>query len=113
MNGEVSGGTYAGSSHGNAAAGTDDFASMMNGLMGKLMPKTEAEKKTGVSEVKFGGAVRNLASVTAEDPTVSLFERVAYRYSHVTPRLLSDPGKRTLSDWSGTNPSAPTATKKN
>lgn len=81
-------------------SGDAEFNSMMSGLMGKLMPKTEEEKKSGVSEVKFGGAVRNLASVTAEDTTVSLFERVAFRYSHVTPRLLNDPAQRTLSDWS-------------
>jgi hypothetical protein len=104
---------FAAAGHGSGASGNDDFANMMNGLMGKLMPKTEDGKKSGVSEVKFSGPMRNLASVTAEDPTVSLFERVAYRYSHVTPRLLSDPAKRTLSDWSGAAPSSASATKRN
>ncbi|MFL5815727.1 MAG: hypothetical protein ACJ763_19315 [Bdellovibrionia bacterium] len=104
---------YAAAGHGKGASGDDDLANMMNGLMGKLMPKAEDGKKSGVSEVKFSGSGRNLASVTAEDPTVSLFERVAYRYSHVMPRLLSDPAKRTLSDWSGATPSSATATKHN
>ncbi len=77
-----------------------DLAGMMNGLMSKLMPKSEEEKQSGVSEVKFAGATRrNLASVTAEDPTVSLFDRVAFRYSNVTSRLFADPNKRKLSEW--------------
>lgn len=108
---------YAAGGHGGgaSASGDADFNNMMSGLMSKLMPKSEQEKKTGVSEVKFSGPARNLASVTAEDPTVSLFERVAYRYSHVTPRLLSDPSKRSLSDWSATSPTAgaAAATKRN
>jgi len=103
FNAEASAAYASGGGHGGSAdSGDADFNNMMSGLMGKLLPKSEQGKKNGVSEVDFSGAKRNLASVTAEDPTVSLFDRVAFRYSHVTPRLLSDPSQRALSDWSMT-----------
>lgn len=105
--------SYAGGGGSKSGSGDSDFNNMMSGLMGKLMPKSEQDKKLGVSEVKFSGPVRNLASVTAEDPTVSLFERVAFRYSHVTPRLLADPAKRSLSEWSVTSPTTTTQNKRN
>jgi hypothetical protein len=107
--------SYIAGGHGGSgsASGDAEFSNMMNGLMSKLMPKTDDPKKSGISEVKFSGAARNIASVTPEDTTVSLFDRVAYRYSHVTPRLLSEPAQRTLSDWSATSPSTAAATKRN
>jgi hypothetical protein len=92
--------TYAAGGHGGGGGASDpDFGSIMSGLMSQLAPKNADDKKNGVKEVQFSGARRNLASVTAEDPTVSLFERVAFRYSSLTPRLLSEPQKQTLQGW--------------
>jgi hypothetical protein len=114
MGGDASAAYAAGGGHGGGGGSGDaDFANAMNGLMGKLLPKSDQDKKGGVSEVKFSGPQRNLASASAEDPTISIFDRVAFRYSSIMPRILADPTRQSLSEWSKTKPKDEGATKRN
>lgn len=85
------GATYAGGGGGGGSSGSDrpDLSSMMKGLMGQFGVKKPQDKTSGISALNFGKASRNLASVSAEDRTVSLFARVTFRYGVVIPGFLA------------------------
>lgn len=86
---DTNGSTYAGGggSAGGGKAGGDDLSSMVNGLMGQLGPKKKGETASGVTGAEFD-AQRKLASISAEDRSVSLFARVALRYTVLSPNLV-------------------------
>ena len=61
---------------------------MMAGLMDQMNPnKKKDEKTTGVSAVIFANQTRSPAAVV-EDKTLSIFDRVTYRYYYVGRRIV-------------------------
>jgi hypothetical protein len=76
-----------GGSKGGASDSGNDIGEMMGKFMGQFMPGQGEEKpKLGVNTASFGGLDRKLASVgvdLSQDRTVSLFDRVTYRYGRV------------------------------
>ncbi len=78
--------TYtAGGSHG--SSGGDGLDKAMGSLLEQFGKKKDDGKPLGVSSMSFGK--RSLASTNPEnDPNATLFARVAYRYTSLTPGLL-------------------------
>lgn len=114
---DPSGSTYAGGSGSGGGAGKasgDDMSAMMNSLMSQFGPKKKGDTSpNGVSAAEFD-AQRKLASITAEDRSVSIFARVALRYAVLSPSLVSpivatsqltrapasnNPAQKTLKEW--------------
>lgn len=94
---DTPGSSYAGGIGGNRGSAGNEFASAMKGLMEQFAPKSDAKVPSGVTQTQFNTAKRSLASVSPEDRSVSLFDRVTYRYSSVSPKLLLE--SKVLSDW--------------
>lgn len=85
------GSAYAGAGGGRKGGGGEPgFDKMFGDIMSQFGPKKGEEKSPGVTELNFGGPRRYPANVE-EDRRVSIFERVAARYYHVSGRILAGP----------------------
>ncbi|MGK5086456.1 hypothetical protein WDW86_02765 [Bdellovibrionota bacterium FG-2] len=90
--GADSSGVYAGggAADGSAKAGASpdqSMSEMLSGIFGQFGAKSGAGKKiSGGSEIVFNPSMRSPAAIF-EDRTLSLFDRVKFRYSRVSDRL--------------------------
>jgi hypothetical protein len=71
-------------------SGMGDMSAMINAMMGQLNPQAAPADKSqqGLREVIFANRNRGPAAVV-EDRTLSLFDRVTYRYYYVGKRMVA------------------------
>ena len=87
--GDVGGSNYAGSSGSGRHGGAQDIdpSTLVEGIMGQLMPKEQ--QHAGIQDkLVYQKSVNRAPAASAEDPKVSLFDRVSYRYQDVHRRFL-------------------------
>ncbi|MCC6271287.1 MAG: hypothetical protein IT190_08415 [Microbacteriaceae bacterium] len=79
-----------GGSHGGGGGG-DDLSGMMSGLMGQFMKKGDKDQgPQSPNEFRFGGP-QGRAWALAEDSSVSLFDRISFRYRRNSHALMLAP----------------------
>lgn len=92
MMGPVEGSSYAGGGGGGTRSSDNSEEinpqAIIEGLMGQLLPKEETTQPNHFDAIEKANRTRSPASVT-DDPKISLFERISYRYQHVVRRNLS------------------------
>ena len=86
--GVYAGGGGGGGSGGGSGESAPDFGALMQGMLGKLGPQGQATAQRGVNDLAFGQKNRAPASASAEDPRISIFDRVTSRYFVVSKRVM-------------------------
>lgn len=83
--------TYSGGGGGNTSSGGSSdpaMGDMLSGLMGQLMPKQDGNSPQNNQGILAFGNQNRLIAAVPENRTVSIFDRVAYRYYFVGKRML-------------------------
>ena len=89
LNINVSSSAYQGGGRATASqGGTDEFSALMGGFLQQFGPKGTAEDPNrGLKEVIYANQTRNISAIP-QDPKLSLFDRITYRYYYVSRTLL-------------------------